>query len=355
MAAEHDLSWPELLWRPNLSYWLGALCGMIYLPDRSHLRNAFAALGHSAVVQVSEPGEARFVPVAIADYGDWTVIVVRGTNDPPQLFYQLASSGQRLSAPYPGKVMNAFADIGEEAWGRLQPLLPAADSGPRKYIITGHSLGGAVAQVLSFRLNVLRPGQIESVVVFGCPRVGDVLFAVAPLDWSMIRFVNEPDPVPWIPPPVYPVYDVIEREPGLFFYRHAGVSWTMNTPPGSVEYRPGDGETPTLSLLDAFGISSVGEPGQFAHYPDSYLRILRRQVSEDYARFLGEYEWVRRTDLAVAGAYGLAGTRWAWFGQPDVNQDERLGVRRTITPDQLAADLAARLRCTGGIGGCCSS
>jgi predicted lipase len=72
-----------------------------------------------------------------------------------------------------------------------------------KIVVTGHSLGGALA-VLAALDFTLKGIKVSSVFTFGCPRVGDPVFAhwwdsrVAP--GNAYRFVHRSDLVPHLPP-----------------------------------------------------------------------------------------------------------------------------------------------------------
>jgi predicted lipase len=70
----------------------------------------------------------------------------------------------------------------------------------RKFLVTGHSLGGAVATLLSLRLFEYL-GFAPKVITFGSPRVGDrslrKLFNARIADG--LRFVHNHDIVPWMP------------------------------------------------------------------------------------------------------------------------------------------------------------
>jgi len=73
-----------------------------------------------------------------------------------------------------------------------------------KLILTGHSMGGALAQLMALEMhtrNTLPPN--FWIVSFGSPRVGNPDFARVTNEQIMparnIRFVNEADPIPWLP------------------------------------------------------------------------------------------------------------------------------------------------------------
>lgn len=87
---------------------------------------------------------------------------------------------------------NAYAAVRE---GILHIIPPGAN-----LVITGHSLGGALATLCAEDLNDLHP--IDSVITFGSPRVGNGPFARRYNDQLAeitARIVNSNDPIPHIP------------------------------------------------------------------------------------------------------------------------------------------------------------
>ena len=78
----------------------------------------------------------------------------------------------------------------------------------KEYIITGHSLGGAMAAIFASRQS---PDKVKKVITFGQPRVGGSDFKKAfNSQYEHIRLVNNNDIVPSVPPAP--------------FYRHTGTS-----------------------------------------------------------------------------------------------------------------------------------
>jgi hypothetical protein len=88
-------------------------------------------------------------------------------------------------------------------------------TGNKKIIITGHSLGGAIATLFAVKLRYKYPdivyNHLDRIVLFGCPSVGLQKFKsyYRELNERTIRIVNGSDIVPLTPP---------------FFYEHVGSS-----------------------------------------------------------------------------------------------------------------------------------
>ncbi|MBK8095893.1 MAG: lipase family protein [Planctomycetes bacterium] len=61
---------------------------------------------------------------------------------------------------------------------RVRQHAAAAAAQGRRIWITGHSLGGAIAQIVAYRLEVVHRIRLAGVVTFGQPRAGDAMFAL---------------------------------------------------------------------------------------------------------------------------------------------------------------------------------
>ncbi|PHN93384.1 hypothetical protein CSC80_10670 [Maribacter sp. 6B07] len=68
--------------------------------------------------------------------------------------------------------------------------------------LTGHSLGGAIAQAVGYCLHTLHPIDVKRVITFGAPRIGGALKWAAPAKISNFKldyWVNSGDPGPRVP------------------------------------------------------------------------------------------------------------------------------------------------------------
>jgi triacylglycerol lipase len=97
--------------------------------------------------------------------------------------------------------LKAFAEISEPL-DRLIEAKPAS----QKLWLAGHSLGGALATLAAAHLG---RDAVQGLYTYGCPRVGDALFASALPKTSHFQFVHRDD---W----------VVDRPPGFLGYVHAG-------------------------------------------------------------------------------------------------------------------------------------
>ncbi|KAJ3499187.1 hypothetical protein NLG97_g543 [Lecanicillium saksenae] len=97
-----------------------------------------------------------------------------------------------------------------------------------KLVITGHSLGGAVASLGGAYLR--RAGFKSDIYTFGAPRVGNDVFAnfANSQAGGFFRMTHIDDPVPRLPPMI-------------FSYRHSGPEyWLSNGGPMQDKYQPSD-------------------------------------------------------------------------------------------------------------------
>lgn len=79
----------------------------------------------------------------------------------------------------------------------------------RKIVITGHSLGGALATLFSVKIRAIMPNvienQLQEIVLFGAPAVGLKKFKIFynELNEKTVRIINGSDVVPFTPPAFY--------------------------------------------------------------------------------------------------------------------------------------------------------
>jgi len=132
------------------------------------------------------------------------VIFFRGTqlNDIRDIFTDLNLF--RKKSDYHGYVHRGFKCALDYVWKDLKNFVDSIKEG-REIVITGHSLGGALATICAARM------RCKVLYTFGSPRVGNIMFSKnLDKDVHHYRFVNIEDIVPGLPP-------------ALFGYMHSGV------------------------------------------------------------------------------------------------------------------------------------
>lgn len=106
-----------------------------------------------------------------------------------------------------GKVHKGFYEAFRAVWGVPiggKEILPARllNRGNRTVWITGHSLGGALAEVCAAHAYFVSHVPVQGVYTFGQPRVGDEPFAQvvhAAFGARILRMINDKDIVPRVP------------------------------------------------------------------------------------------------------------------------------------------------------------
>jgi triacylglycerol lipase len=118
-----------------------------------------------------------------------TILVFRGTSSRRDLLTDLMV---RKEAVRGGRVHRGFLAAWDSVRHQVICALLEADVVGRPLFITGHSLGGALAELAESTLCA------SAVYTFGQPRVGNASFAAAG-HFHCYRIVHEEDPVPRVP------------------------------------------------------------------------------------------------------------------------------------------------------------
>jgi triacylglycerol lipase len=154
----------------------------------------------------------------VAENPDHIVVAFRGTESPATLeglkdwlltdavnllILPQGRLGTDLAAAGVGaRFHQGFVDALDEVWAPLfQAVKAATDRQDRPVWVTGHSLGGALAQLSSWVLQ-RQFISVHQVVTFGGPMIGNKTATQAyDKDFAgrVFRYVNVPDPVPMLP------------------------------------------------------------------------------------------------------------------------------------------------------------
>src|SRR4029077_12752401 len=70
----------------------------------------------------------------------------------------------------------------------------------QSWILAGHSFGGAQMEAFAGLLRVNMPASRISTFSYGAPRPGTVTFQERSAGINLIRWYNDTDPVPYVPP-----------------------------------------------------------------------------------------------------------------------------------------------------------
>lgn len=138
---------------------------------------------------------------AFATHSDEIILIaIRGTNEGVDILRD-ADGFQVPFEEGKGAVHRGFYGAAKQAYEFATSYLDKFHAG-QKILICGHSLGGAIALILSEMLR-RRRGFAYNILLhtYGAPRAGDATFVQAAESLAHHRMVNHNDPVPSVPAP----------------------------------------------------------------------------------------------------------------------------------------------------------
>ncbi len=183
---------------PVNAFWLSEICRLIYrrnpdeAPDRQGAPTRHDILSQVACAETLFIGRQETQCALVQSTGgkaSFAVLVFRGTTGLRNWLLDLDVRPERLGAR--ATVHRGFSEALEQIWAPLQPALEALE-GP--CFFTGHSMGGALAQLAATRF---KP---RAVYCFGAPRVGDKGYVEMMRAIPVYRIVNNRDIVAMLPP-----------------------------------------------------------------------------------------------------------------------------------------------------------
>lgn len=318
-----DFSIPASGFRTDLFYWLATLNLIAYREIDELAQEALAAAGECDFEFV-ETGFVDIPRAIVARYDRWLVIVVHGTANGHQWVNNVVGAAPLPSEGLPGLVHFYFSQashliktavLASRPWRQLPSNSPI--------MITGHSLGGACAQILAHLLDGRHGCPISNVMTLGAPKAGSRAFATHHY-WPIMRLNNIGDPVPWVPP-------------GLSFKWQTPIRtgvWDIAaayTPAGDHIYLHADGRPSRINppLTDEVGFNSWADfwkrirSGEIiSHYVPEYILRIRRLLPFNLHNTI----WTEKIDLkaidsindrAFATLRALPGTFWGTRDYPE--------------------------------------
>ena len=167
------------------------------LSERERLTAALYSVGFGAPELFSDSATgAQGYGAYRADDG-MALVAFRGTQ--PDDLFDLATTLQWHSVPWTesaGRVHAGFAQSARAVMPDVQKWLSITDSNRRTLILTGHSLGGAMATLIA---TVCRPDRL---ITLGSPRIGDQAFSATLAGIEHTRLVDCCDVVTMLPPKI---------------------------------------------------------------------------------------------------------------------------------------------------------
>ncbi len=182
--------------------------GCVYTPDTLYS----SVVGYTGTPQPICGGTDSINACLVGQNADGIIVAFRGTLRPslkdPQSFLNWLEDFFDVpkSAPnVPGQVHSGFYDATMSIVARVAAAVQSLNPGPSKGIlVTGHSLGGAMASIGAYILSQTYHLPIQQVVTFASPRPGDVAFRTGyqAVINNQVRYENFDDIVPLLPPSV---------------------------------------------------------------------------------------------------------------------------------------------------------
>lgn len=144
------------------------------------------------------------IQVLYAEHEAHVVIAFKGTTEFSDYFsnatYIMVDSAK---TGFPGKIHKGFHDTLSSGWAGLSTLIDKAFATGKSVVFTGHSLGGALAQLCAFKSYRDKGLVVRTLYMFATPRVGDQAYAdayVSALGDRSFRVNNGLDITPHMPP-----------------------------------------------------------------------------------------------------------------------------------------------------------
>ncbi|MEL6930861.1 MAG: lipase family protein [Cyanobacteria bacterium J06600_6] len=187
----------------------------------------------------------KIVPCGfVASNSENLVIAIRGTENLEDYYYNL------LAIPNTQTIHSGFNSYVNSFWGQLVEIINSADTNQKNIFITGHSLGGAAAILISQRLSLssLLSTAKSAIYVFGSPPVSTQKLN---LNVPVCRFVNSGDFIPHLP---QMISSLMIKTPGL---RKAISAWQPDLPELISKYSH---EGREYQINSEYQISEVTEP-----------------------------------------------------------------------------------------------
>jgi len=188
------------------AYWLSEAAKLAYASERKIQLEAQDAWNFENYQFLNGGDTQGFI------IGNQRIIVIafRGT-EPSNLQDWMTDARIKLQPAFGGNVHSGFLTGLNHVWDLLVEKLNEFQSQNQPILVTGHSLGAALATLAVARLREMDK-TVNGLYTFGSPRVGDIAFATKfnqDFEKNAFRFVND--------------NDVVTRVvPRSFGYKHVG-------------------------------------------------------------------------------------------------------------------------------------
>lgn len=214
----------------SFDWWFLSLLAACQIQDNASLAEYLIG-GFEEPITYVWADAAGLLPGYVVAIGPTTVLIgIEGTVGvppfAPQWLANVLGSFQSNVPPFPGAVHTYFGSAAAALGSAILPVVSPYFT-EKRFVFTGHSLGGACAQLL---YSVMGPLCLAGVscMVLGSPRVGDPFFANAVP--GVQRLTNSGDPVPGLPPTLWaasPDTFPVPGPPPFSIYTTAGTGQTL--------------------------------------------------------------------------------------------------------------------------------
>lgn len=289
---------------PLTAYFYATWMRVSYYGEPSSSRDSLKTLIGADSIEIFDsptvhPTEVAHLP------GGRAIVIIRGTDDNVLLTKLILARGQRQSAGHAGFIHRLISQIAERIWDAIRDTLPD------EWTAAGHSLGGAVADLIS-EFGATRA------VSCGAPRVGNSDYANSRNNAIYLRLTNAEDIVPKAPPAAVDVVDhavlILElfgASPllGLQTFQHWGTRVNLFAD-GSIT-RPPEIGTPREIAEHLSELFLSGTWGLNQHYIPEYLRRLRMQIPVRFPSGADpEFVGLQQLDAINVNLNGLEEVQW---------------------------------------------
>jgi pimeloyl-ACP methyl ester carboxylesterase len=185
---------------------------------------------------------------AVVAHQQQTLLFSYGASTTSQLISLAASATRPMGQGSVWAAMDVVIQLARSVRDHLRLFL---DTTKQNWTLIGHSLGGAIMEVLVAVLGDTNERLSASVLTFGSPRVGDARLAALLSGFPVYRVFSDNDPVPLVPPRLFDA-PLAAVNAGFL----AAYLWSLyEQPPGGLQIdaqgRVYPWETPTLAPLIA--------------------------------------------------------------------------------------------------------
>lgn len=170
---------------------------LMYGSDGSAAASQMAAYYPGATITVVPNTTGPIPGTLIATIQGHTIVVISGTTNPLQWAIQGFSGAVGLIDFGTYSTLLAWRIASDAISNRVMDAT-VDSTGPVSLI--GHSYGGAVACILAARYRLAQPFRSIQLLTFGCPKPGDSRLAELISTVRQTHFVNDDDPVTYLPP-----------------------------------------------------------------------------------------------------------------------------------------------------------